>query len=103
MRFRNGLILRVRELIDLADGEILSYSYDILQDEEPLRWYDPQPHPDNPDLNATFPHHFHAHPNIKHNRQPAPGIDFTVPNLPALIEDCLALGQKKKDRNGNIP
>jgi len=91
VRFRNGLELRVRELIDLSDGEILDYSYDVLQGEEPLRWYDPQPHPENPDLASTYPHHLHTAPDIKHNRKPAPGISFTAPNLPTLIEDCIAL------------
>ena len=31
-------------------------------------------------------------PDIKHNRRPAPGISFRVPNLPILIDDCIALG-----------
>nr|MBC8450537.1 hypothetical protein [Chloroflexota bacterium] len=30
--------------------------------------YDPQPHPENPDLASTFPHHHHEPPDIKHNR-----------------------------------
>ncbi len=101
VRFRNGLELRVRELIDLSDGEILDYSYDVLRGDEPLRWYDPQPHPENPDLASTFPHHLHDLPDpsagseqsIKHNRKPAPGISFTASNLPTLIADCIALGE----------
>jgi len=93
VRFHNGLELRVHELIDLSDGEILDYSYDVLRDDEPLRWYDPQPHPENPDLASTFPYHLHALPDIKRNRKPAPGISFTAPNLPTLIEDCIALGE----------
>lgn len=97
VQFHNGLELRVHELIDLSDGEILDYSYDVLQDNEPLRWYDPQPHPDNPDLASTFPHHLHEPPNIKHNRKPAPGISFAAPNLPTLIEDCIALGVGEQD------
>ena len=36
-------------------------------------------------------------PNIKHNRKPAPGISFTVPNLPTLIADCLELGDSRPD------
>jgi len=97
VRFRNGLELRVRELIDLSDGEILDYSYDVLQGEEPLRWYDPQPHPENPDLASTYPHHLHTPPYIKHNRKPAPGISSTAPNLPTLIEDCIALENRVLD------
>jgi len=90
--FDNGLQLRVRELVDLSDGEILDYSYDVLRGEEPVRWYDPQPHPENPELASTFPHHLHEPPRIKHNRKPAPGISFQAPNLPTLIADCVALG-----------
>jgi hypothetical protein len=48
------------------------------------------PHPEHPSLAATFPH-YHEPPDIKNNRQPAPGITFAVPNLPRLIADCLAI------------
>ncbi len=89
--FHNGLELRVRELVDLSDGEILDYTYDVFRGEEAVRWYDPQPHPENPELASTFPHHLHESPNIKHNRKPAPGISFQIPNLPTLIADCTAL------------
>jgi hypothetical protein len=91
--FRNGLELRVFEYLDLTDGEIFEYSYTIYRGEEKIRWYDPQPHPEIPALAAAFPHHFHTPPDIKHNRQPAPGISFTAPNLPALITDCTTLSQ----------
>lgn len=97
VQFHDGLKLRVYELIDLSDGEILDYSYDVLRDNEPLRWYDPQPHPDNPDLASTFPHHLHEPPDIKHNRKSAPGISFAAPNLPTLIEGCIALGAGEQD------
>jgi hypothetical protein len=33
----NGLELRVHELVDLSDGEILDYSYDVFRGEEPVR------------------------------------------------------------------
>ena len=41
---------------------------------------------------ATYPHHRHEPPDIKHNRRPAQGISFQAPNLPALIDDCIKLG-----------
>jgi hypothetical protein len=91
LMFRNGLELRVFEHIDLADGELLTYFYAIFQSGERIRWYDPQPHPENPELAATFPHHLHTFPDIKHHRKPAPGISFTAPNLPTLIADCIGL------------
>jgi hypothetical protein len=90
--FHNGLELRVFEYLDLTDGEILNYSYTVLRGDTIFCWYDPQPHPDNPDLAPTFPHHRHLPPDIKHNRQIAPGISFRAPNLPTLISDCEALG-----------
>lgn len=101
VHFHNSLELRVFEYLDLTDGEILDYSYTVLRGEERVRWYDPQPHPERPELAATFPHHLHDLPvpaapgspagGIKHNRKPAPGISFHAPNLPTLIADCEAL------------
>ncbi|MFQ5857081.1 MAG: DUF6516 family protein [Anaerolineae bacterium] len=92
VHFRNGLELRVNEIVDFVAGHISDYSYTVFRGRERIRWYDAQPHPENLDLAATFPHHFHESPNIKHNRKPAPGISFTEPNLPTLIADCVALG-----------
>jgi hypothetical protein len=89
--FVNGLEMRVREFIDYRLGRILDYSYTVYRDEFKLRWYDPQPHPENQTLAETFPHHYHTEPDIKHNRLPAHGISFDAPNISRLIEDCLAL------------
>ena len=94
--FKNGLELRIFEYIDLSDGEIFEYSYTVYQGEEKLRWYDPQPHPENQALAETFPHHFHEEPDIKHNRKPSPGLSFEAPNLPALIADCIELDEGKE-------
>ena len=91
IRFRNGVELRVFEYLDFSDGELLDYSYTVFHNEERIRWYDPQPHPEVPALANTFPHHFHEPPDIKHNRKPAVGIGFHSPNFPALIADCIAL------------
>jgi hypothetical protein len=52
-----------------------------------------QSHSEVPELASTFLHHQHEPPDIKHNRRPAQGISFTVPNLPTLIADCLELGK----------
>jgi len=90
---QEGLELRIFEYIDLTDGEIFDYSYAVYRNGVKIRWYDPQPHPEDPALAATFPHHYHEEPDIKHNRKPAANITFSVPNLPALIADCLALGK----------
>lgn len=92
VKFTNGLELRIREFLDFRLGTILDYSYAVYRGEEKIRWYDPQPHPEVPTLAETFPHHYHEHPDIKHNRCPAPGISFTAPNLHVLITDCLRFG-----------
>ena len=90
--FKNGLELRLFEYVDTTDGEIFEYSYAVYRDGVKIRWYDPQPHPENPALAANFPHHYHEQPDIKHNRITAVNITFAVPNLPSLIDDCLTLG-----------
>ncbi len=68
LHFRNGLELRVVEALDFKYGRIQRYSYTIYRGEEKIRWYDPQPHPDNPELASTFPHHHHELPAIKETR-----------------------------------
>ena len=92
VQLANGLELRVFEYLDLTDGELLDYSYEIYRGQEKIRWYDPQPHPENAALAVTFPHHYHEEPDIKQHRLPAHGISSTAPNLPTLITDCLKLG-----------
>ena len=87
VHFHNGLEIRVGEVIDFAAGELLDYSYTVYRGGERILWYDPQPHPNDPTLAATFPHHKHEPPDIKHNRRPAPGIRFDSPNLPKLIAE----------------
>ncbi len=86
--FQNCIRLRVyEELIALFRVEITGYSYDVWQRNDKLYWYDPQPHPNDPTLARTHPHHKHIHPNIKRNRILAPGLSFTYPNLPFLIAE----------------
>lgn len=52
-----------------------------------LCWYDPQEHPHDASLAASFPHHQHLPPDIKHHRIPAPRISFDHPNLPFLVAE----------------
>ena len=85
--FTNGLRLRMREEVDLDAGLIISYGYEIYRGEDRLYWYDDFPHPNDPTLAATMPHHKHVPPDIKHNRIPAPNISFERPNLPVLIDE----------------
>ena len=91
VQFHNGLELRVVEVIDFAAGELLDYSYTVFRGSDRILWYDPQPHPNDPTLAVTFPHHKHEPPDIKHNRQPAPGMAFDSPNLAKLISEISRL------------
>jgi hypothetical protein len=85
--FDNGIRLVVLErlVFDRLPVLIESYGYEVWKGEEKLYWYDPQPHPNNPELQSTHPHHKHVPPDIKHNRIPAPSMSFIRPNLPVLI------------------
>ena len=85
--FSNGTRLRIREELDFDAGLITSYGYEVYRGAGRVYWYDDFPHPNDPNLASTFPHHKHVPPDIKHNRIPAPEISFTRPNLPVLIRE----------------
>jgi len=87
LTFSEGIALRAYEIIDFEQGAITYYSYTVYQGSKRLYWYDPQPHPDDPTLASTHPHHKHTPPDIKHNRVPAPGLSFDHPNLSILIHE----------------
>ena len=102
-------VLCVYELLDFQQGVIEAYRYEVSRCHPPftksplpeateycrasypgkdkLYWYDSWPHPHDPTLASTHPHHKHIPPDIKHHRVPAPGISFTHPNLFFLIEE----------------
>jgi len=69
---------------------IEGYSYEVWRGSEKSYWYDSQPHPGDPALASTEPHHKHIPPGTKHHRIPAPGLGFTAPNLPFLIQEIEA-------------
>lgn len=85
--FVNDFRLRMREELDFDAELITSYGYEVYKETKKLYWYDDFPHPDDPKLAPTHPHHKHVPPHIKRNRVPAPGISFTAPNLPQLIQE----------------
>lgn len=89
--FSNGIRLRLREELDFDADLITSYGYEVYRIVGRLYWYDDFPHPHDLALAATFPHHKHVPPDIKHHRIPAPELRFDVPNLPALIQEIAAL------------
>jgi hypothetical protein len=81
------LVVRERLVFDRLPVVIDAYGYEVWRGEEKLYWYDSQPHPNEPLLQSTHPHHKHLPPDLKHNRVPAPALSFTQPNLPALIHE----------------
>lgn len=87
--FDQGIRMVIRERIAFARLPVTidSYGYEIWRGDEKLYWYDPQPHPNDPSLASSFPHHKHVPPDIKHNRIPAKHLSFEKANLPGLIRE----------------
>ena len=105
--FEDNITLCVQEFLNFELNVIEGYGYEVSRshgeanvlpeveaycrasypEKDKLYWYDSFPHPNDPSLAATHPHHKHIHPNIKRNRVPAPDLTFTAPNLPFLIEE----------------
>jgi len=81
------LVVRERLLFDRLPVVIDGYGYEVWRGEDKLYWYDSQPHPNDPLLRSTHPHHKHLPPNIRHNRIPAPELRFDRPNFSVLIEE----------------
>ena len=90
MFFVQGFRLRMREELDFDAALITAYGYEVYCGEERLYWYADFPHPNDPTLAATHPHHKHVPPDIKHHRIPAPGLSFSAPNLPFIIAEIEA-------------
>lgn len=115
--FRDQIVLCVQEFLNFELGIIEGYGYEVSKSEvspddpnfpeaaeycqasyphkEKLYWYDSFPHPTDPTLASTDPHHKHVPPDIKRHRIPAPDLSFARPNLPFLIGEIeLALESK---------
>jgi hypothetical protein len=87
--FGDEVRLNIRELIDFRRKRIKTYSYEVYRSRDKQYWYDDQPHPNDPSLQSTHPHHKHIHPDIKHHRIPAPHIHFDQSNLPFLLQEII--------------
>ena len=87
--FPEGLRLAIYERLSWDAGPLTieGYSYEGWKDSRKQYWYDSQPHPDDPILASTNPHHKHVPPNIKHNGIPAPGLSLIKPNISFLIQE----------------
>lgn len=91
--FTSGLRLRMREEVDFESGLIISYGYEVYRGEERLYWYDDFPHPNDPALASTMPHHKHIPPDLRRHRVPAPDMSFERPNLPVLLREIEEVGR----------
>jgi hypothetical protein len=89
--FKKDIRLRMREELDFDAELITAYGYEVYRGDEKLYWYDDFPHPHDPALASTHPHHKHIPPNIKRNRIPAPEISFERPNLEFLLSEIESL------------
>lgn len=89
----HGIRVVVRERLVYHGGPVAMdwYGYEVWRGDEKLYWYDSQPHPDDPSLQSTHPHHRHVPPNMKHNRVPAEEMSFTRPNIPELVREAESL------------
>lgn len=87
LEFEQGITLGVWEDLNFARRMIQAYSYWVEREGERLYWYDPQPHPNDPSLGSSYPHHKHIPPDIKRHRIPALNLRFDQPNLPSLIQE----------------
>jgi hypothetical protein len=87
--FAQGYRVTLKERLSFDEGQVVieDYGYELWHKTDKIAWYDAQPHPDNPVLASTYPHHKHIPPEIKHHRVPAPNMSFTQPNLPTLIRE----------------
>ena len=89
LAFPGGHRLLVYERLSWDSGPLTieGYSYEVWRGDEKLYWYDSQPHPGDPTLATTDPHHKHVPPDIKRHRIPAPDLGFASPNLPFLVSE----------------
>lgn len=89
LMFADGYRLDVYERLSWETGALTieGYSYEVWRGGEKLYWYDSQPHPHDPALASSHPHHKHILPDIKRHRIPAPDLSFTEPNLSFLIHE----------------
>lgn len=101
LTFAYGYRVVIKERLSYDDAVMIEeYGYELWHNTKKIAWYDSQPHPDDPTLASTHPHHKHISPNIKRNRIPAPQISFTQPNLPVLIQEIEDVVKGTKEKLG---
>ncbi len=93
LNFEQGYRVTINERLTQEEKGLVieAYGYELWYKDEKISWYDSQPHPNDPTLASSHPHHKHIQPNVKRNRIPAPQISFERPNLPVLIQEIESL------------
>jgi hypothetical protein len=93
LTFARGYRVTISErLSHESDGLVIeTYGYELWHNAKKIGWYDSQPHPNDPTLASSHPHHKHILPDIKKNRIPAPSMSFNRPNLPVLMAEIETL------------
>lgn len=81
------LVIRERLVYSHLPMIIDGYGYEVWRGSEKLYWYDCQPHPADPALRSSLPHHKHVPPDMKQHRIPAPEMSFSRPNIAVLIRE----------------
>ncbi|MEW6220208.1 MAG: DUF6516 family protein [Thermodesulfobacteriota bacterium] len=96
VRLVHGRRLVLQERLDHHTGHVIieAYGYELWRQDEKIAWYDSQPHPNDPALAGTFPHHKHVPPDPKRNRIPAPQLSFHQPNLPVLLQELQEVAER---------
>lgn len=95
--FLNGYRITIKERLSFDKENrmcIEDYGYELWHYEKKFCWYDAQPHPNEPALKVTFPHHKHILPDIRHHRVPSFDMRFIRPNIPMLIREIENLIKK---------
>ena len=99
--FTGDIVLCVQEFLNFELNVIEGYGYEVSRshdllerqrapatdeycrasypNKEKLYWYDSFPHPNDPSLARTDPHHKHIPPDTKRHRVPAPGYELHPP------------------------
>jgi len=67
--FLQGYRITLKERLSFDEGSVVieDYGYELWCKGIKISWYDAQPHPDDPALASTYPHHQHISPDIKHH------------------------------------
>lgn len=89
----HGYRIAIKERLSFDRDQVIieSYGYEFSHYDKKVSWYSSQPHPNEQKLSSTFPHHEHILPDIKHNRVPAPNINFDRTNSALLIQEVESL------------